>query len=188
MTETASEPVPPVDQPPAIMEPGMRIRLLDRLVARAMPPNLPDPEQEHVAAEAAENAIRQVGRMAAVAGVVLLALSGALLYYSVAGLRAAALAQASRIAALEAESGAAREANATLRQQLDAAAKEAAGLRSETADLQARIAALTPSVEAVRAAQPKKAARVSKRRATSRRHIESSGTRPRPQPVPLRQP
>ena len=54
--------------------------IMDRMVARAIPPDLEDPAQERMAEEAAENAIRQVVAVAGLAGVFVFAALAALLY------------------------------------------------------------------------------------------------------------
>lgn len=53
---------------------------MDRMVARAIPPDVEDPAQERIAEAAAENAIRHVVTMAGIAGVVVVAVLAALLY------------------------------------------------------------------------------------------------------------
>jgi outer membrane murein-binding lipoprotein Lpp len=53
---------------------------MDRMVARAIPPDVEDPAQERIAEEAAENAIRHVVTIAGIAGVVVVAVFAALLY------------------------------------------------------------------------------------------------------------
>jgi hypothetical protein len=54
--------------------------MLARMVARAIPPHITDADQQRIAAEAAENAIRQTAWFAGIAGVLLLALAGTMLY------------------------------------------------------------------------------------------------------------
>jgi len=54
--------------------------IMDRMVARAIPPDVEDRAQERVAGEAAENAIRHVGRIAGIASVLVCGAVGALLY------------------------------------------------------------------------------------------------------------
>jgi hypothetical protein len=54
--------------------------ILDRLVARAIPPDVEDPAQERIAEAAAENAIRHVVTVAGIASVFVLAGFAALLY------------------------------------------------------------------------------------------------------------
>ena len=54
--------------------------LMDRLVERAIPPDVEDPAQEGIAQEAAENAIRHVVMICGIAGVVVVAGLAALLY------------------------------------------------------------------------------------------------------------
>jgi len=53
---------------------------MDRMVARAIPPDVEDSDQERIAAAAAENAIRHVVTIAAIAGGVVVAGLAALLY------------------------------------------------------------------------------------------------------------
>ncbi len=53
--------------------------IVERMVARAMPPDL-DPEQERIAAEAAENGIRHTLRVAVLLGILLVVAIGAALY------------------------------------------------------------------------------------------------------------
>ncbi|HSB81126.1 MAG TPA: hypothetical protein VLM91_20285, partial [Candidatus Methylomirabilis sp.] len=50
------------------------------MVARALPPNVTDPNQERIAAETAENAIRQTAWVAGIVGVLVLTLAGTVLY------------------------------------------------------------------------------------------------------------
>jgi hypothetical protein len=45
-------------------------RILDRMVERAMPPYIDDPDQERIARDAAETAIRQTARVAGVTGLI----------------------------------------------------------------------------------------------------------------------
>ena len=54
--------------------------IMDRLVERAIPPDVEDPAQERIAQEAAENAIRHVVMICGIAGVVVVAGLAALLY------------------------------------------------------------------------------------------------------------
>jgi ABC-type nickel/cobalt efflux system permease component RcnA len=54
--------------------------MLARMVARAIPPHITDADQQRIAAEAAENAIRQTAWFAGIAGVLLLVLAGTMLY------------------------------------------------------------------------------------------------------------
>jgi hypothetical protein len=149
----------PADESPEMMQPETRGRLMERLVARAVPPNLGDIEQEHIAEEAAENAIRDVMRMAGIAVALLVVVAGALLYYSYASARSTTLTQASRIAAAEWENGKLRETNTTLQQKLDQAIKEQARLRGEAAAFHSQVDALTQQLQQARtlAAQKQKA-------------------------------
>ena len=54
--------------------------IMDRMVERAIPPDVEDPDQERIAEEAAENAIRHVVTIACIAGLVVFAALAALLY------------------------------------------------------------------------------------------------------------
>jgi hypothetical protein len=54
--------------------------IMDRMVERAIPPDVEDRTQERIAQEAAENAIRQVVTVAGIAGVFVFAALAALLY------------------------------------------------------------------------------------------------------------
>ena len=54
--------------------------IMDRIVERAIPPDLEDPDQERIAEEAAENAVRHVVTIACVAGLVVFAALAALVY------------------------------------------------------------------------------------------------------------
>lgn len=54
--------------------------IMDRMVERAVPPDVEDPAQERIAEEAAENAIRQIGAVSGIAGFLVFAALAALLY------------------------------------------------------------------------------------------------------------
>jgi hypothetical protein len=56
-------------------------RILDRMVEHAIPPDVENPEQERIAEEAAENAIRHTLSVAGIAGVILFAAFAAALLY-----------------------------------------------------------------------------------------------------------
>jgi hypothetical protein len=151
LPEDTSELLMPVDEAPDVLQPGPRGGLMHRLVARAVPPNLIDREQEHIAEEAAENAIRRVAWMAGIAAAILLVVTGALLLYAFANSRAAAQAQASRITAVEWENAKLREANTALQQQLEQATKDQTRLRGEAAAWQAQVASLAEQLQQARA-------------------------------------
>jgi hypothetical protein len=182
--EDASDLIVPPDEPPA-MDSGFRRTLMERLVARAMPPNLMDPDQERVAEAAAESAIRQVGKIAAIAGVVLLVLFGVLLYYVAVSSRTTALAQTSRITALEAERAQMREANAGLQQQLAQAIKRQTVLRGEAAAFHSQVDALTQQLQQVRtlAAQKQQAKPTSPPGKSGSQAPTSTSANLRPQPT-----
>ncbi len=130
-----------------------RVGLIDRVVLRVMPPNVTDPKERAVAAKAAENVIRQVGTFVVLAGVLLLILTGVLMYYWSSSTRTATAAHAAKIAVLEAETAKLREANRALQQQLEQAVQKQAVLRGEAAALQSQLEALT-RVPAVRTPPP----------------------------------
>ena len=54
--------------------------IMDRVVERAIPPHVEDPDQERIAEEAAENAIRHVLAIAGIAGLIVCAVLAGLLY------------------------------------------------------------------------------------------------------------
>ncbi len=134
-------------------------KLLNRMVDSAIPPFLTSEDQERVAAEAAENGIRQTLRRAFIAGVVLVVLIAALLYLYLPGL-STSLGQAVKAASqatsqLGSENQKLRQENedlqkeiASLRQTNDDSQKEIASLRQTNADSQQKLDAVTKTQEA----------------------------------------
>ncbi len=128
-------------------------RVLDRMIERAMPPYFEDSDQERIAAEAAENGIRQTVRVAGIAGVILFVVIAAMLYMYFPPQR---ISQGPREATRAAPQPGA-EIDAKLRQsieelqtKLDDVTKERDTLQGKVADLEGQVA------EAVRQLQTAK--------------------------------
>jgi hypothetical protein len=119
--------------------------MLARMVARAMPPHITDSDQERIAAEAAENAIRQTAWFAGILGVILLALAGGMLYRSLPGQQSSQGPSEPSKAAIErgAEESNLRQENEDLQKKLDDVTKEFQGkmtaLEGQVADLTAKL-------------------------------------------------
>ncbi|MFB3817539.1 MAG: hypothetical protein ACE147_07740 [Candidatus Methylomirabilales bacterium] len=125
-------------------------RLVTRIVARAMPPDIGDPSQEFLAATAAENAVRHTARLAGVLALVLLLAIGWLLYRGAPGEaprpeESPAARESSRVAS---ELGA---ENARLQQSLTDLRRKVEELTSQRDALQAKLdrgPAATPAAPA----------------------------------------
>ncbi len=116
-------------------------KLLNRMVDSAVPPFLTSEDQERVAAEAAENGIRQTLRRAFIAGVVLLVLIAALLYLYLPGLSTRPTPSGAVKATSQEPSQLGAE-NQKLRQENENLQKEIAGLHQTNGDSQKEIASL----------------------------------------------
>jgi hypothetical protein len=124
--------------------------ILDRMVARAMPPNLTDPDHERIAAEAAENAIRQTAWLAGIAGILLLVLAGTMLYrYLPVQQISQARSESSKVVSeLAAEESKLHQTNDNLQQKLDDVTKEFQG---KVSALEGQVAELRTKLETAKA-------------------------------------
>ena len=120
-------------------------KLFGWMVARSMPQDLTDPHQELIAAEAAENGIRQAVRLTALAAGVLLLLVLALVYgtfpLSAAPHRAAMVA-AEAAKKLGAENASLIQANADLQKKIDELTRESDGFRGQLIEAGKQLATL----------------------------------------------
>src|SRR5574341_404210 len=119
--------------------------MMARMVARAMPPHITDSDQERMAAEVAENAIRQTAWVAGIAGVLLVALAGTMLYrYLPLQLSSPGRSERSKAASEPAlDESRLRQANEDLQKKLDDVTKEFQGkvsaLEGQVADLTTKL-------------------------------------------------
>jgi hypothetical protein len=115
-------------------------KLLDRMVRRAVPPNLADAEQERIAAEAAENALRSVAWLTIVPSLLLLAVLALLARRDVPALQASpppsTASQTARV--LSSENAELRLGAEALQKRLDELTREREELYNRVADLQKR--------------------------------------------------
>jgi len=128
--------------------------MLARRVARALPPHIADSDQEMIAAEAAENAIRQTLSLAGIAGVVLLVLAGTMLYIYLpfqqnSQGRSEPPKAARELAVDEAKL---HQANEDLQQKLDDVTKE---LQGKVSALEGQVADLTTKLRAAESSAAK---------------------------------
>ncbi len=137
-------------------------QLLDRMVKRAVPPNLADPEQERIAAEAAENGIRSVTWLIAFPCLIVLVVSGFLAargvqFTSQPSPPNGAASQAAR--ELSSENAQLRVSADTLQRTIDELTKEREVLYGRIVDLQRRIgdAGAPQQVSATQSAPPEEA-------------------------------
>lgn len=167
-------------------------RMWDKMVAwmveRAMPPNIIDPVQGIIAAEAAEYGIRQAARVASIAGVILFVVIAALLYSFVPSKQISqGPTEASKAASqLGADNAELRQANEELQKKLDDLTKKRLTLQGKVTNLEGQVADLSRQLQAARrsaaigqkqAEAPKKTLQPSKR--ASRPTKTRVGTKPR---------
>lgn len=132
--------------------------LMARMVERAMPADLGDPHQEWIAAEAAENAIRQTLRIAVLVGLLLLLAGGALaykyLYLGAQDATVAATVPADAMKQLGADNAKLMEQNQDLQKKIDGLTKERETLQARVTDLEKQVAEAAKKPEAAVAAAP----------------------------------
>ena len=118
-----------------------------RMVERAVPPQVTDSNQKRIAAEAAENAIRQTAWFAGIVGVILLVVAGGMLYRPLPSLQSSpVVSERSRAAgALGGEVATLRQENEDLQKKLDDVTQEFQG---KVTALEARVADLTTKLRA----------------------------------------
>ena len=130
-------------------------RIMDRMVERAIPPDVEDQAQERVAAEAAENAIRHVVAIAGITGVFVVAVLAALFYTFLPSWQVGpATSQPSGIAARVAvEVAKLRETVEESERKLQHVVTERDALQGKVAELERRLGELTkPQPQAAGAA------------------------------------
>ncbi len=113
-------------------------RIVDRMVDRAMPPYFENVDQERIAAEAAENGIRQTARVAGIIGVLLFGVIAALLYLYFPRQQISQGPSEATRAAPQARA----EENAKLRQSIDDLQTKLDDVTKERDTLQGKVAAL----------------------------------------------
>jgi hypothetical protein len=133
-------------------------RILGWMVERAMPRYLDDYEQEKIAEEAAENAIRQTARLAAVAGVILLALIVVALYRYLPGEQVSQVPPIVTEAVRQPEMPATddstiRRASEELQKKLDGVTKERDALKGKVTGLEGQMAELNRKLQAAEKSQ-----------------------------------
>jgi uncharacterized protein HemX len=144
-----------------------------------MPPYITDSEQERIAAETAENAIRQTARFAGILGVVLLAVAGGMLYRSLPGQQGSqGRPDASKVAieAVVKESSLLQE-NEELQKKVEDVTKE---LQGKVSALEGQVADLTTKLHAAQtssAGEQRQAMAAKERPESLRRVAGSSGMR-----------
>jgi TolA-binding protein len=126
--------------------------IVDRMVDRAMPRFIKEPEQERIAEEAAENGIRQTARIASIAGVILLAVIAAILFKYIPGqhINEAPLT----VTEVERNVGTAdaelRQAEQDSERRLEDVTKERDALQGKVSDLEGQVAELNRQLQAAR--------------------------------------
>ncbi|HSB67929.1 MAG TPA: hypothetical protein VLT62_01155 [Candidatus Methylomirabilis sp.] len=157
----------------------MREGIFARMVGRALPPHVTDPNQKRIAAEAAENAIRQTAWFAGIVGVILLAVAGGMLYRHLP-IRPSSpgVSEPSRAASeLRGEVAKLRQENEDLQQKLDDMTQEFQGkviaLEGQVADLTTKLHAAEDST----AGEPAQPSAVQETPLSLRQVIGSAGTR-----------
>jgi hypothetical protein len=148
-------------------------RMIVRMAERAVPPGI-DPEQERVAAEAAENAIRETTWIAAILGLLLLLGTGigVYAYLSRPGPAAKPAAQAEPAPDMGGENARLVQATTEMQRQVEELTAERDGLRGRVVDLEKQLTALQADER--------------KRSAASEPAVQAPEPAPKPTPAPAR--
>ena len=153
--------------------------LMGWMVARAMPPYITDSEQERIAAETAENAIRQTARFAGILGVILLAVAGGMLYRSFPSQQSSQGRTEPTKATSErgVEESNLRQENEDLQKKLDEVTKE---MQGKVSALEGQVADLTTKLHAAQNSSAGEQGQESaaKEMPESLRHVAGSSGRP----------
>ena len=115
--------------------------IMERMVERAIPPEVEDPDQQRIAEAAAENAIRHVVTIAGIAGVLVVAAVAALLYGFLPSRQVVhGASQPSEVAArVETEDAKLRQAKEEWEEKLQQVVMERDALQGKVADLERRL-------------------------------------------------
>jgi polyhydroxyalkanoate synthesis regulator phasin len=119
--------------------------IMDRMVERAIPPDVDDPDQQRIAEEAAENAIRHVVTISGIAGVLVVAALAALLYGFLPSRQVVhGPSQPSEVAArVETEDAKLRQATEEWEGKLQQVVTERDALQGKVADLERKLGDLS---------------------------------------------
>lgn len=119
-------------------------KMMARMVERAMPGALGERHHELIAAETAENAIRQTARLALLVGFLALVLAGALVYVYIPGREVVAppAVAPESLKQLNEDNAKLTEQNQELQKKIDDLTKEREALQTVGADLEKRVADL----------------------------------------------